>query len=166
MPRDQWPQLLVSAFLNVTVWMAVMSYALLWLPASEAVVIAWTALLAWPMLGDLIKLEVEYLTATPAEQMAIEAATTADGDKKATELAQAALGKRKTDRRRFGISSKNKTRVDAMLARAAPHLQRSPNSFNADPMLVATKTHTLRFVRELDLENPIQMASAPLRGSM
>src|SRR3974390_830998 len=53
---DQWPGLLVSAALNVTLWMFVMSLALLWLPASEAVVIAytmpvWTALLACPLLG-------------------------------------------------------------------------------------------------------------------
>src|SRR5262245_22933030 len=38
-----------------------MSYALLWLPASEAVVIAytmpvWTALLAWPLLGERLTL--------------------------------------------------------------------------------------------------------------
>jgi len=57
LPTDQRPRILVSAFLNVTVWMAVMSLALLWLPASEAVVIAytmpvWTALLAWPLLGE------------------------------------------------------------------------------------------------------------------
>ena len=56
-PADQWPRLLVSAALNVTLWMFVMSLALLWLPASEAVVIAytmpvWTALLAWPLLGE------------------------------------------------------------------------------------------------------------------
>jgi drug/metabolite transporter (DMT)-like permease len=56
-PTDQWPRLLVSAVLNVTLWMFVMSLALLWLPASEAVVIAytmpvWTALLAWPLLGE------------------------------------------------------------------------------------------------------------------
>jgi drug/metabolite transporter (DMT)-like permease len=55
-PADQWPRLTISAILNVALWVAVMSYALLWLPASEAVVIAytmpvWTALLAWPLLG-------------------------------------------------------------------------------------------------------------------
>ncbi len=60
-PLDQWPRLLVSAVLNVTVWMFVMSLALLWLPASEAVVIAytmpvWTALLAWPLLGERLTL--------------------------------------------------------------------------------------------------------------
>jgi drug/metabolite transporter (DMT)-like permease len=56
-PNNQarpWPQLIISAILNVALWVAVMSYALLWLRASEAVVIAytmpvWTALLAWPL---------------------------------------------------------------------------------------------------------------------
>jgi drug/metabolite transporter (DMT)-like permease len=60
-PRDQWLRLGVSAFLNVTLWMAVMGYALLFLPASEAIVIAytmpvWTALLAWPLLGERMTL--------------------------------------------------------------------------------------------------------------
>ena len=63
-PRDQWLRLAVSAFLNVTVWMGVMGIALLWLPASEAAVVAftmpvWTALLAWPLLGErLVMLRV------------------------------------------------------------------------------------------------------------
>jgi drug/metabolite transporter (DMT)-like permease len=57
LPNDQRWRVLVSAFLNVTLWMAVMGLALLWLPASEAAVIAytmpvWTALLAWPLLGE------------------------------------------------------------------------------------------------------------------
>jgi len=57
LPADQRWRVLVSAFLNVTLWMAVMGLALLWLPASEAAVIAytmpvWTALLAWPLLGE------------------------------------------------------------------------------------------------------------------
>jgi drug/metabolite transporter (DMT)-like permease len=57
LPPDQRWRVLVSAFLNVTLWMAVMGLALVWLPASEAVVIAytmpvWTALLAWPLLGE------------------------------------------------------------------------------------------------------------------
>jgi drug/metabolite transporter (DMT)-like permease len=56
-PRDQWPRLLWSAFLNVTVWMTAMGLALQWLPASEAVVIAytmpvWAALLAWLILRE------------------------------------------------------------------------------------------------------------------
>jgi drug/metabolite transporter (DMT)-like permease len=56
-PRDQWVRVGVSAALNVSLWMAVMGLALVYLPASEATVIAytmpvWTALLAWPLLGE------------------------------------------------------------------------------------------------------------------
>jgi drug/metabolite transporter (DMT)-like permease len=56
-PRALWPRLAVSAFFNVTLWMAVMGFALLYLPAGETAVIAftmpvWTALLAWPLLGE------------------------------------------------------------------------------------------------------------------
>lgn len=56
-PREQWPRLLLSAFLNVTTWMTLMGLALLWLPASEAAVIAytmpvWASLLAWLVLGE------------------------------------------------------------------------------------------------------------------
>ena len=43
--------------LNVALWMALMGLALLWLPASEAALIAytmpvWASILAWPMLGE------------------------------------------------------------------------------------------------------------------
>src|SRR6266700_6118682 len=60
-PRQQWPRLLLSAFLNVTIWMITMGLALLWLPASEAVVIAytmpvWASLLAWLVLGERMSL--------------------------------------------------------------------------------------------------------------
>ena len=56
-PRDQWPRLLLLSFLNVTTWMTLMGIALLWLPASEAAVIAytmpvWASLLAWLILGE------------------------------------------------------------------------------------------------------------------
>jgi drug/metabolite transporter (DMT)-like permease len=56
-PPDQWLRLLLSAFLNVTTWMMAMGLALLWLPASEAVVIAytmpvWASLLAWLILRE------------------------------------------------------------------------------------------------------------------
>ena len=52
-----WPRLLTAAVLNVTGWMVLMGLALLWLPASEAALIAytmpvWAALLAWPVLGE------------------------------------------------------------------------------------------------------------------
>jgi len=56
-PRLQWPRLLLAAFLNVSCWMTLMGLALLWLPASEAAVIAytmpvWASLLAWLLLGE------------------------------------------------------------------------------------------------------------------
>jgi len=49
--------LLVAAFFNVAAWMSLMGLALVWLPASEAVLIAytlpiWASLLAWPVLGE------------------------------------------------------------------------------------------------------------------
>ena len=56
-PRSLWPRLMLSALLNVTGWMVLMGLALLWLPASEAALIAytmpvWASMLAWPMLGE------------------------------------------------------------------------------------------------------------------
>ena len=47
----------MAAFFNVTGWMVLMGLALLWLPASEAALIAytmpiWASLLAWPVLGE------------------------------------------------------------------------------------------------------------------
>ncbi|KJC55725.1 multidrug DMT transporter permease [Bradyrhizobium sp. LTSPM299] len=52
-----WPRLVLYAVLNVTGWMVLMGLALLWLPASEAALIAytmpvWASLLAWPVLGE------------------------------------------------------------------------------------------------------------------
>ncbi len=56
-PRAIWPRLVLAATLNVTGWMVLMGLALLWLPASEAALIAytmpvWASLLAWPILGE------------------------------------------------------------------------------------------------------------------
>lgn len=52
-----WPRLLLAGLLNVTGWMVLMGLALLWLPASEAALIAytmpvWASLIAWPVLGE------------------------------------------------------------------------------------------------------------------
>ncbi len=60
-PQGQWPRLLLSAALNVTTWMTLMGLALLWLPASEAAVMAytmpvWASLLAWLVLGERMSL--------------------------------------------------------------------------------------------------------------
>ncbi len=56
-PRRLWPRLTLAALLNVTGWMVLMGLALLWLPASEAALIAytmpvWASMLAWPVLGE------------------------------------------------------------------------------------------------------------------
>jgi drug/metabolite transporter (DMT)-like permease len=55
--RALWPRLWLAALLNVSCWMVLMGLALLWLPASETALIAytmpvWAALLAWPVLGE------------------------------------------------------------------------------------------------------------------
>lgn len=55
--RHLWPRILLSALLNVTGWMSMMGLALMYLSASEAVLIAytmpvWASLLAWPVLGE------------------------------------------------------------------------------------------------------------------
>jgi putative DNA primase/helicase len=130
-------------------------------------------------IGALIGLEADHLSATPAEAKAIAEARTAADDLVALEArrsdwtdeerrrvrdletaialgkaAREALDKRKVARRKFAVSSKNKARLDAMLACAAPHLTRPPQAWNADPYRFATRTHTLRLVREIDPENP------------
>lgn len=56
-PRELWPRLVLAAVLNVACWMVLMGLALLWLPASEAALIAytmpvWASILAWPILGE------------------------------------------------------------------------------------------------------------------
>jgi len=55
--RELWPRLVLAAILNVGCWMVLMGFALLWLPASEAALIAytmpvWASILAWPILGE------------------------------------------------------------------------------------------------------------------
>jgi drug/metabolite transporter (DMT)-like permease len=56
-PRLVWPRLLLAAMLNVCCWTVFVGLALLWLPASEAALIAytmpiWASMLAWPVLGE------------------------------------------------------------------------------------------------------------------
>jgi drug/metabolite transporter (DMT)-like permease len=56
-PAKLLPRLVVAATLNVAGWMVLMGLALVWLPASEAVLIAytmpiWASILAWPILGE------------------------------------------------------------------------------------------------------------------
>ncbi len=56
-PRDQWGRLFVFAMLNYGLFIVLTTQALVWLTASEAVVITytlpiWASILAWPMLGE------------------------------------------------------------------------------------------------------------------
>jgi drug/metabolite transporter (DMT)-like permease len=56
-PSGMWFRVVLAAALNVGCWMTLMGLALLWLPASEAALIAytmpvWASLLAWPILGE------------------------------------------------------------------------------------------------------------------
>ncbi len=56
-PRDQWPRLILFAMLNYGLFIALTTMSLVWLKASEAVVITytlpvWASLLAWPLLGE------------------------------------------------------------------------------------------------------------------
>src|ERR1700751_2099838 len=54
-PRPMWPRVMVVALFNVGGWMTLTGLSLLFLSASEAVLIAytmpiWTVVLAWPVL--------------------------------------------------------------------------------------------------------------------
>ncbi len=60
-PRALWLRLYLAALLNITLWVVLMGFAMLWLSASEAVIIAYlmpviTTFLAWPLLGERITL--------------------------------------------------------------------------------------------------------------
>lgn len=55
--REMWTRLVLAALLNVTGWMVLMGLALLWLPASETALIAytmpvWVSIISWPILGE------------------------------------------------------------------------------------------------------------------
>ncbi|WP_024515295.1 DMT family transporter [Bradyrhizobium sp. Tv2a-2] len=56
-PDGMWPRLVLAGLLNVTGWMVLMGLALVFLPASETALIAytmpvWASILAWPVLGE------------------------------------------------------------------------------------------------------------------
>lgn len=116
-------------------------------------------------LGGRIALEIEYIDHTPAEKAALERALEAmkipeegrtPGQKKLVKFAEAARGvmaKRLQRRMSHAVSSKNKGRLEAMLACAAPHIQRGPDEFNPDPLKVALAGHTLTF-RKMQARNP------------
>ena len=56
-PPALWPRLVATALLNVTAWMGLASFSLLWLSAAEATIVCytmpvWAALMAWAILGE------------------------------------------------------------------------------------------------------------------
>lgn len=56
-PPETWPRLALGGLLNITSWMVLMGLALLWLPASETALIAytmpvWVSIISWPVLGE------------------------------------------------------------------------------------------------------------------
>lgn len=118
-------------------------------------------------LGGRIALEAKLLKLTKEDQEIVERAEAAEA-KAEKELTQteratidkaekiaAAYQKRVQRRMTHAVSSKNKGRLEAMLACAAPHVMRGPDEFNADVFKVAVKGHTLAFrVKETRRRNP------------
>jgi len=56
-PWRLWPRLVLVSLLNVTAWMGLASFSLLWLTAAEATIVCytmpvWASLLAWAVLGE------------------------------------------------------------------------------------------------------------------
>lgn len=56
-PRRLWLRLLIVSALNVTAWMGLASFSLLWLSAAEATIVCytmpvWASLMAWAVLGE------------------------------------------------------------------------------------------------------------------
>ncbi|EJN11833.1 phage/plasmid primase, P4 family containing protein [Bradyrhizobium sp. YR681] len=134
--------------------------------------------------GDLIKLEAAYIEFSNSEARAVNAAEAAARELKdivpddtpeqfarveellalvaAGKKARTALSTRRANRKKWGISTKNAGRIAAMIKCAAPHLRRHPDAFNADPLKVATLTHTLSLVPVMDPENPDPDGKRPL----
>lgn len=129
--------------------------------------------------GGRIALECAFLEHTPAERAAVdkggEALKVAEEDRTALQkrLAKAAaaaagnLAKRVKRRMDHAVSSKNKGRLDAMLACAAPHIQRTPDEFDADPLKVAVANATIVFRRRRrKVPNPDFTKDDPERGEI
>lgn len=126
-------------------------------------------------LGKRIEAEATLITPSKRQEAAIEAAREAlakpaaeqtAGDKKiiaAAEKTQGAIDGARSKRREFGISCRNKSRLEAMLACVAPHLMTDPDAFNADPLKVAVKNATLTFgaIEEEEVNPDAERDDAP-----
>jgi putative DNA primase/helicase len=127
--------------------------------------------------GDFIQLESDLLQPTTAEQQSMDAAAKATSElnrshapdeaparalreiARAGQVARRSFAARKAAHRKFGIISKNASRIKAMLECAAPQLRKPLEDFNASALSVATLSHTLTFVQENDLECPDEHSS-------
>lgn len=117
--------------------------------------------------AERINLEIAIVgEASEDEQAVIEAAVPAmekrpaerdevDRDLMAARAAALdAIGKRRTARRKFAISSGNAPKVNAMLSQALPHRTVAPEDLDADPLAFNCRNGTLHFVHEVDPECP------------
>jgi putative DNA primase/helicase len=130
--------------------------------------------------GDMIQREADVMAATDHEKRMIEAGNVAqieldgllaiDADKRTDENrkeirekqdiiamgkgAKRALASRKVAHRKFGVTSKNATKLRGMLECVSPRLRKPIVEFNASALSVATMTHTLHFHQDPDPENP------------
>jgi len=110
-------------------------------------------------LGGRIALEASVLKMTDKEQALVDRAAEAMKKDEAertplekslsakAEKAAEAYRRRVSRRMTHAVASKNKGKLEAMLACAAPHIMRGPDEFNADPLKVALLGHTLTFRR-------------------
>ncbi|TGN76202.1 DNA primase [Bradyrhizobium yuanmingense] len=135
---------------------------------------------AWMMaqaVGDFIQLEADFLRPSDAEQKAIDEAAkaaselsrTPDPDEtsakalreavKSGKVARRSFAARKVAHKRFGVISKNASRLKAMLECGAPRWRKPAEEFNASALSLATLSHTLTFVQESDLECPDEHSS-------
>ena len=73
---------------------------------------------------------------------------------KSGKVARRSYATRKVAHRRFGVISKNASRLKAMLECAAPRLRKPPEEFNASALSVATSFPYPGFCQENDLECP------------
>lgn len=118
-------------------------------------------------LGKRIEAEAALITPSKAQAALIAAAKEITGKPaddisaadrltvKKAEKAEAGIAGARSKRRDFGISCRNKSRLEAMLACVAPHLMTDPDAFNADPLKVAVRNATLTFgVSEEEEVNP------------
>jgi len=118
--------------------------------------------------GARIALEVEFIAPSENEAKVLASAEALlekdEDERKAGEIATIELAKKimerlrkcKDSRVKHSVTSKNKGRMEAMLACSAPHVMRPPDDFNADKLKVAVNGHTLsfrRFTRDV-VENP------------